>query len=378
LPVHKSVVVSLRDSDDSDSDVDNGSSSQMAFGGLEFMIKEARRTAEAAKPKAASASEKENNPVRTPEALPEDKKVEYRLLREQIAREKQKMLRENGVGANLNAAADSLPEAPGKVEAELKVNEAKQRLDKHSCRGEGDQAERAASGFGENRGRQQDVAQEAAGTGPLWFQVQRVEHRVTEKKSQAARFEQELSHAQLMANSGTKRKMNSGASLASKRQRVANLKSEKYFEELMAQKQRLQQLESEYALKIQKLKEAQALRNKGVQPDLPPEATVPASASPEREPQSQVPACSSHFPQPSLHDLTLDKLNLESDDVCEADDHEAESAPGAPLRREAADTRSASAAVRSLNPTWSSRAPPPSKTPPPQSPEGFGQPQLLR
>lgn len=97
----------------------------------------------------------------------------------------------------------------------------------------------------------------------------------------------------------------------------------------MAQKQRLQQLESEYALKIQKLKEAQALRNKGVQPDLPPEATVPASASPEREPQSQVPACSSHFPQPSLHDLTLDKLNLESDDVCEADDHEAESAPGA-------------------------------------------------
>lgn len=47
------------------------------------------------------------------------------------SREKQKMLRENGVGANLNAAADSLPEAPGKVEAELKVNEAKQRLDKH-------------------------------------------------------------------------------------------------------------------------------------------------------------------------------------------------------------------------------------------------------
>lgn len=41
---------------------------------------------QAAKPKAASASEKENNPVRTPEALPEDKKLEYRLLREQIAR----------------------------------------------------------------------------------------------------------------------------------------------------------------------------------------------------------------------------------------------------------------------------------------------------
>lgn len=39
-----------------------------------------------------------------------------------------------------------------------------------------------------------------------FLQVQRVEHRVTEKKSQAVRFEQELSHAQLMANRGTKRK----------------------------------------------------------------------------------------------------------------------------------------------------------------------------
>lgn len=40
------MVVSLRESDDSDSDGDTGSSSQMVFGGLEFMIKEARRTAE--------------------------------------------------------------------------------------------------------------------------------------------------------------------------------------------------------------------------------------------------------------------------------------------------------------------------------------------
>lgn len=111
---------------------------------------------------------------------------------------------------------------------------------------------------------------------------------------------------------------------------MANLKSEKYFEELMAQKQRLQQLESEYALKIQKLKEAQALRNKGAQLDLPAEPAVQTSGSPEREPRGQVPACPSLFPQPSLHDLTLDKLNLESDDVCEADDHETEpaAAPG--------------------------------------------------
>lgn len=40
------MVVSLKDSDDSDSDVDNCSSTPMGFGGLEFMIKEARRTAE--------------------------------------------------------------------------------------------------------------------------------------------------------------------------------------------------------------------------------------------------------------------------------------------------------------------------------------------
>lgn len=46
LPIHKAVVVSLKDSDDSDSDVDNCSSTPMGFGGLEFMIKEARRTAE--------------------------------------------------------------------------------------------------------------------------------------------------------------------------------------------------------------------------------------------------------------------------------------------------------------------------------------------
>lgn len=110
---------------------------------------------------------------------------------------------------------------------------------------------------------------------------------------------------------------------------MANFNTEKYLEELLVQKQRLQQLESEYALKIQKLKEAQALRNKGVQLDLPTEPVVQTSTSPEREPQAPIPACSPHFPQPSLHDLTLDKLNLESDDVSEADDQETESAAAA-------------------------------------------------
>lgn len=41
---------------------------------------------QASKPKAATGSEKENNPVRTPEALSDAKKAEYRLLREEIAK----------------------------------------------------------------------------------------------------------------------------------------------------------------------------------------------------------------------------------------------------------------------------------------------------
>lgn len=49
LPRHKAVVVQLNGSDDSDSDMETCSSStqtQFVFGGLEFMIKEARRSAE--------------------------------------------------------------------------------------------------------------------------------------------------------------------------------------------------------------------------------------------------------------------------------------------------------------------------------------------
>lgn len=38
--------MSLVESDDSDSDMDSGEAAQSVFGGLEFMIKEARRTAE--------------------------------------------------------------------------------------------------------------------------------------------------------------------------------------------------------------------------------------------------------------------------------------------------------------------------------------------
>lgn len=46
LPKHKSVVVTLNDSDDSESDGEASKSTNSVFGGLESMIKEARRTAE--------------------------------------------------------------------------------------------------------------------------------------------------------------------------------------------------------------------------------------------------------------------------------------------------------------------------------------------
>ena len=49
LPKHKSVVVTLNDSDDSESDGEASKSTNSVFGGLESMIKEARRTAEVIK-----------------------------------------------------------------------------------------------------------------------------------------------------------------------------------------------------------------------------------------------------------------------------------------------------------------------------------------
>lgn len=76
--------------------------------------------------------------------------------------------------------------------------------------------------------------------------------------------------------------------------------SDTHYAELIAQKKRLQQLESEYARKIEKLKEAQALRQ----------------AEPRAAAQQAFP-----LPQPSLHDLTQDKLILSSEDV-EAEDDE--------------------------------------------------------
>ncbi|XP_035859357.1 zinc finger C3H1 domain-containing protein-like isoform X3 [Sander lucioperca] len=341
LPRHKSVVVSLNDSEDSESDGDASSSTPPAFGGLEFMIKEARRTVEAAKPKAASASEKENNPVRTPEALPEAKRAEYRLLKEEIAsREKQKMLKDPHSSVS-TAVSDSPLDSAAKAAAELKLTEAEQRVLRHRELLQRDEAvlrhllqqelkKRESLKAAEakvSKLREQLAASEKIVSAnrtllkKLQEQVQRVEHRVSIKKSLAVRLEQELS--QLAACRGPKRKNQSSIALpVRKLQRV----DERHFSELMSQKQRLQQLESEYALKIQKLKEAQALHNRAgaavaAEPAVRASPPLPPAAA---EPQSQAPPPSPSFPlpQPSLHDLTQDKLTLDSEDVPEGEDSE--------------------------------------------------------
>ncbi|XP_056243359.1 zinc finger C3H1 domain-containing protein-like isoform X2 [Seriola aureovittata] len=354
LPRHKSVVVSLNDSDDSDSDLDACSSTQTVFGGLEFMIKEARRSVEAAKPKGASGSEKENNPVRTPEALPEAKKAEYRLLKEEIAsREKQKMLKDHSPSPRSSASpagSESVLDSSGKSAAEVKLSEAEQRLNKNRELLQRDEAVLRHLLQQELKKRESLKAAEAKVAKlreqlqasdkivsanktllkKLQEQVHRVEHRVSIKKSLAVRLEQELAQAQLAAGRGSKRRTDNHANLPSKLQRVdgAPRGSERHFAELIAQKQRLQQLESEYALKIQKLKEAQALRNKGATPEPPAEPPVRASTPPDPQIQIPHPSPSSPFPlpQPSLHDLTQDKLTLDSEDVAEAEDHESEPA----------------------------------------------------
>uniref|UniRef100_A0A669BT26 Zinc finger C3H1-type containing n=1 Tax=Oreochromis niloticus TaxID=8128 RepID=A0A669BT26_ORENI len=229
LPRHKAVVVSLNDSDDSDSDMDACSSSQAVFGGLEFMIKEARRTVEAAKPKGASASEKENNPVRTPEALPDAKKAEYRLLKEEIAsRERQRMMKEQSPrGSASPATADS--DSSLKPTAELKLSEAELKLTKHRELLQRDEAMlrhllqqelkkneslKAAEAKVAKLREQLQASERIVSANKMLLrklreQVHRVEQRVSVKKTVAVRLEQELLQAHLAAGRAPKRRADS-------------------------------------------------------------------------------------------------------------------------------------------------------------------------
>ncbi|XP_020312656.1 zinc finger C3H1 domain-containing protein isoform X1 [Oncorhynchus kisutch] len=369
LPRHKAVVVQLNGSDDSDSDMEACSSStqtQSVFGGLEFMIKEARRNAEAAKPKPTSGPEKENKPGRTPEALSEEKKTEYQLLKEEIAsREKQKILKDHSPqGVPSPAGSDPDVDFAGKAAVELQLTEAETRLTKHGNLLLKDEAilrqllqqeqkkEEAlkAAEAKVAKVKEQLLASEKIVSANktllnrLQEQVHRVQHRVSVKKNHSLKLEEVLVQAQAAAGrkpTGQKRRTDISHSSPVKRLCVevsgAPRGSERHFADLLAQKQRLQQLESEYALKIQKLKEAQALHNRGAVPEPPlPQATstpLPRARHPSIPPTSPFP-----LPQPSLHDLTQDKLTLvSSEDPTETEECDLE--PAATARPSAQSVR---------------------------------------
>ncbi|RXM94947.1 Zinc finger C3H1 domain-containing protein [Acipenser ruthenus] len=327
LPRHKAVVVQLNNSDDSESDSESSGSSRFVFGGLESMIKEARRTAEASKPKTPSRSEKENNQVKTPEALPVDKKIEYRLLKEEIAsREQQRILKSSqSRGSPSPASSDVELDFVGRSLANLQVSEAENKLMKHKnllmkdemllkhlVQQELKKKESLKASESKSAGlKEQLLATEKIVNAnktllkKLQEQIHRVQHRVSTKRNQALKFEKDLAQAKANAGHGqSKRKSEANYLSPSKLLRLdpnSPRSPGKQFTELIAQeKKRLQQLESEYALKIQKLKEAQALRSK----ELSAESVVSI--------EEELPEFS--IPQPSLHDLTQDKLTLDSEE----------------------------------------------------------------
>ncbi|KAJ7329826.1 hypothetical protein JRQ81_016000 [Phrynocephalus forsythii] len=323
LPKHKSVVVTLNDSDDSESDVEQSNSTATVFGGLESMIKEARRSVEAAKPKAPLKSEKENNPVRTPEALPEDKKIEYRLLKEEIAsREKQRLiitepLKSSSSPVNSDIEVDGF----GRIAIVTKqVTDAEAKLKKHKLllmkdesvlkhlkeqEAKKKESVRLAESKIAKLNEQLQATQKILNANKMFLkklqeQIHRVQQRVMTKKALALKYGEELARAKALASKEIgKRKLEHDHLRPNKIMKLENspsLSPKKHSAELIAlEKKRLQQLQYEYALKIQQLKEAQAHKTK----DRSNVFTLP-----EEETEFAL-------PQPSLHDLTQDKLTLD-------------------------------------------------------------------
>ncbi|XP_054044427.1 zinc finger C3H1 domain-containing protein isoform X3 [Rissa tridactyla] len=326
LPKHKSVVVTLNDSDDSESDGEPSNSTNSVFGGLESMIKEARRNVEASKIKAPPKSEKENDPMRTPEALPEDKKIEYRLLKEEIAsREKQRLIKSDPL-KNSSSPANSDGEVDGigriavvtkqvtEAEAKLKKNRLLLMKDesvlKHLLQQEAKKREnvRIAENKINKLAEQLQATEKILNANKMFLkklqeQIHKVQQRVTVKKALALKYGEELARAKAVASKEIgKRKLEQdhlGPSKMLKLESSPASSPKKHSAELIAlEKKRLQQLEYEYALKIQKLKEARALQTK-----------EQSNIAPQAEEESEF-----ALPQPSLHDLTQDKLSLDSEE----------------------------------------------------------------
>ncbi|EPQ18862.1 Zinc finger C3H1 domain-containing protein [Myotis brandtii] len=328
LPKHKSVVVTLNDSDDSESDGEASKSTNSVFGGLESMIKEARRTAEqASKPKVPPKSEKENDPMRTPESLPEEKKIEYRLLKEEIAnREKQRLIKPDQMKTSSSSPANSDVEIDGIGRIAMvtkQVSDAEAKLKKHRIllmrdesvlkhlvlqEAKKKESVRNAETKIAKLTEQLQATEKILNANKMFLkklqeQIHKVQQRVTVKKALTLKYGEEFARAKAVASKEIgKRKLEQDRFGPNKMMRLDSSpvsSPRKHSAELIAmEKRRLQKLEYEYALKIQKLKEARALKAKEQQNIAP---VV------EEEPEFSL-------PQPSLHDLTQDKLSLDTEE----------------------------------------------------------------
>ncbi|XP_048448138.1 zinc finger C3H1 domain-containing protein, partial [Rhincodon typus] len=326
IPRHKAVVVRLDDSDDSESDNEQSNLNVGVFGGLESMIREARRSAEASKPKPKLKAEKENDPAGTKDGSSEGAKKENRLLKEEnISREKQRLLK-----SDLSRASPSLVRSDAEVNAigkrtvvSKQLSDVEDRLRKHNFlltkdesllsnllqqEAKKKEALRQAEAKYMKHKEQLQAAEKIVNANRMLLkklqeQIHKVKHRIQVKKNLSVRYE-EFARAKAVASQEVgKRKREQDSFVANKNIRldgsskhVAILKKQSA-EYIAMEKKRLQQLEYEYRLKIQKLKEAQALRNAG-QPDL---------QGIEEERAFVV-------SQPSLHDLTQDKLVLDTEE----------------------------------------------------------------
>ncbi|KAG2460062.1 ZC3H1 protein, partial [Polypterus senegalus] len=287
----------------------------------------------ASKPKAPSKSEKENNPVKTPEILPDDKKNEYRLLKEELAsREKQRVLKsEQSKGISSPASSDAEAEMVGRrvAFASKYVAEVQSKLEKHRSLLLKDELvlknliqqelkKKESLKVSESKSaklKEQLLANEKIVNANRIFlkklqeQIQKVQHRVSVKKNHAVKLAKDLAQAKVAAGQKQGKRKNEINSISpNKVLRLDNSLTgspRKQYSQLIAQeKRRLQQLELEYALKIQQLKEAQMLRNKEVLENV----TTVVEESLQEYPSFH------ELPQPSLHDLTQDKLTLDSEE----------------------------------------------------------------
>ncbi|KAG8439685.1 hypothetical protein GDO86_005747 [Hymenochirus boettgeri] len=330
LPKHKSVVVTLNASDDSESDGEPVNTNPGVFGGLESMIKEARRTAEASKPKPPSKSEKENDPMRTPEALPDEKKMEYRLLKEEIAREKQKLMKidqSKGTSSPTNSDVEierSIKQAvnPKIMEAEAKHKRHTMLLKKdtsvlkHLLQQEAKKKDsiKTAELKIAKLTEQMQVTERILNANKTFLknlqeQIAKVQIRVQEKKNLSLKYGEELARVKAVVSQEMgKRKLEqiTGVNKILKNDNGMASPKRQSAEAIAKEKKRLQELEQEYALKIQKLKEMQAQKVK--------EQAVIRPCVVEEPPEFVL-------PQPSLHDLSQDKIILDTEEN-DAEDEE--------------------------------------------------------